>query len=314
MKDKMLVFFSILAPIIVLLLYILFLGKMQVDNITTMIESGAFDDILIQITDTEMVQSGLKIAINNWMIAGVMSVSCLTVAFNSCATMVRDRARGKINDIFSAPIPKWIVFLSYIFSSFLITFSICFAVLFFGMIYLACSGGLVMTFGTFASIVGITILSVMSASFFMVLIVSFIKTESALTSFNSVFSTVIGFLIGAYLPIGMLPKPVQYLCLFIPGTYSSGLFRILFMQGPIHYLSGVLGITNADVNRLLSSYKVNMEFFGMPVSILAMILVLIGSIVVFASLVMILYSNKKTNFFSIKKKIHKKSSKKKKRA
>lgn len=304
-KDKWMVFFSILAPVIVLLLYILFLGNMQVDNITTMIQSGRFDYILDKVDPAMLettLKSGLKIAINNWMIAGVMSVSCITVAFNSCTTMVRDKTMGRINDVFAAPIPKWVVFFSYICSSFLITFTICFAVLFFGIIYLACTHGLVLSIGGFFCILGCTVLSVLSASFFMVILVSFIKTTSALTSFNSVFSAVIGFLIGAYLPIGMLPKPVQYLCLFIPGTYSSGLFRTLFMQGPVDYLSRALGVTYADVNALLSSYKVNMEFFGMPVSTLAMILVLIVSIIVFAALIIIFYSNKRTNYFAMAKK------------
>ncbi len=302
MKDKMMVFFSMLAPVIVLLLYILFLGKMQVDNIDNVIRSEeTFKNLLEGVSDAE-ITSAIQMIINNWMIAGVISVSCITVAFNASTVMVRDRDRGTIDDVLAAPIPRWVLYLSYILSTFVITSCIVCAVLIFAMIYLAATGGFLMSFVTFLKLLLATFLSILSSSFFMVLIISFIKTESALTSFNSVFSALIGFLIGAYTPVGMLPKPVQYICCFIPGAYSAGLFRKIFMEGPINVFGKKLGISGAEVNQLLNDYKVELKFFNLTVSELAMWLVLIGSVVVFGSLVLILYSNKKTNFFDARRK------------
>lgn len=297
MKDKMMVFFSMLAPVIVLLLYILFLGKMQVDNIFTVLKTEeAFKDLLKGVPDLE-ITSAIQMIINNWMIAGVVSVSCITVAFNASTVMVRDRDRGAIDDVLAAPIPRWVLYLSYILSTFVITSCIVGFVLIFSMIYLAASGGFLMSFVNVLKLLLATFLSILSSSFFMVLIISFIKTESALTSFNSVFSALIGFLVGAYTPVGMLPKPVQYICCFIPGSYSAGLFRKIFMEGPINFFGKRLNISGKEVNQLLNDYKVELKFFDLTVSELAMWLVLIGSIVVFAAVVLILYSNKKTNFF-----------------
>lgn len=317
MKDKMMVFFSILAPVIVLLLYVLFLRKMQTDSMLAMLTPENLPktldpSILEKLTNAlngisrETKEAALQTLVSNWMLAGVMSVSCITVAFNACTSMVRDRERGTVNDVFASPIPRWVVYLSYILSGFIITFGICFAVLVIALIYLAAAGSLMMSFINFLQIVCTTVLSILSSSFFMVLIISFIKTEGALTSFNSVFSAVIGFLIGAYMPVGMLPKAIQYLCLFIPGTYSAGLFRHQFMKGPIAHFGTMLGLGKEEapevVNQILQSYSVNMEFFGMPVSVTAMVLVLIGSVLVFGALIWILYSNKKTNFFALTKK------------
>lgn len=59
MKDKMTVFFSLLAPIIVLVLYILFLGDLQVQNIMATIGDA--------VSETEV-----RALVNNWMISGVM--------------------------------------------------------------------------------------------------------------------------------------------------------------------------------------------------------------------------------------------------
>lgn len=304
MKDKTMVFFSILAPVLVLLLYILFLGKMQITGVRAELYA-TYPDLVAGLDDA-VVNRGLKMIIDNWMIAGVVGISCITVSFSSCTSMVRDRAYGTINDVFAAPIPKWVVFLSYILSGFFITFFIVMSIFMVGLVYLACTGGLSMSFVDFLAIFGTIILSILSASFCMVLIVSFIRSEGALTSFNSVFSALIGFLTGSYMPVGMLPQPVQIICGFVPGTYSSALLRQLFMEGPILKLSKLFNDMNKDaVNRLLSDYSIGMKFFGINVAPWAMVLVLIGSIVIFGALILILYSNKKTNFFALGKK-HKK--------
>ena len=298
MKDKMVVFFSVLAPIIVLLLYILFLGDMQVNSIMSQVSEKFGEGV-----DIEQVRSLANIMINNWMISGVMGVSCITVAFNANAIMVRDRERGNINDMLSSPIKTWVIYASYIISCFIITIVISFIVLFLSMIYLACSGSFFLSASDFFAIVGITILSVISASFALVLIISFFKSDAALASFNSIFTTVIGFLIGAYLPVSMLPAPIRYLTCFIPGTYSAGLYRNFFLRAPKEAMLGVLD--DEFVHSLMGEFSVEMEFFGMRINAGWMVFTLFLSILLFGGILIALYSKKKSAFFLIPKKIKK---------
>ena len=303
LKDKMMVFFSVLTPVIVLLLYILFLGDLQVDSILGVINDFGVGDF---VTKTDV-----KALINNWMIAGVMGVSCITVAFSANTIMVRDRERGNINDVLSAPVKRWVIYASYIISCFVITFCICFAILLISIIYLACTHGLMMSFVDFLAIIGITILSVVSSSFVTVLIISFIKTEGSLSAVNGLFSTAIGFLIGAYMPFSMLPSAIQYIACFIPGTYGAGLFRNFFVRGPIEALSAKLPADKLDlVNSLMSQYSLEMEFFGMKISVGWMVFALFLFIVLTGALLLIFYSNKKTNFFAMTKKHRKKKARK----
>ncbi len=288
----MTVFFSVLAPIIILLVYILFLGDLQANSIMDMFESQGYAGM---ITDTEV-----KAIVNNWMISGVMGVSCITVALNANIVMVRDRMSGNVNDIISSPVKRWVLYLSYIISCFLITFTICFIVLMLAICYLAGTGGLMMSFADFLTIVCVMVISVLSSSFFMVLICGFIKSTSALAALNGVFSAAIGFLIGAYLPFSMLPNYMQYIACFIPGTYSAGLFRNYFMGGIIRHLD----IPEDVLTNLLDSYF-NLDFFGHKITAGWMVLVILISIVLFASLIVIFYSNKRTNFFMVGKKLKK---------
>ncbi len=289
MRDKMAVFFSLLAPIIVLLLYILFLGKMQVDSIVNAITDASVDKAVIV--------SLANIMINNWMICGVLSVSCITVAFNACAIMVRDREQGNVNDVLAAPIKRWVLYASYVISTFVITLCIALIILAISMIYLVCTDGLFMTFIDFIAILGITVLSTLSAAFAVVLMLSFVKTSAAQSAFGSIFTTVIGFLIGAYLPVSMLPVPIQYLTCFVPGTYSAGLYRNFFLRGPMQKMLQVL--SPEIVQTLKTNYAIELQIFGARIPAWWMTFALTLSIVLFAVLMIIFYSNKKTNFFTM---------------
>lgn len=294
LKDKMTVFFSVLAPIIILLLYVLFLGKLQVDSIMTMLAESGIDSTL-----TTQDVTGI---INNWMIAGLMGVSCITVCINTNMVMIKDKATGNINDMLSSPVKRWVIYLSYIISCFVVTLAICLVVLLLAIVYLACTGGLMLSFVHFLAIVGITILSTLSSAFFMVLLCSFIKTTNALAALNGLFSTAIGFLIGAYLPFSMLPGAMQYIACFIPGTYSVGLYKEYFLSGYMQFLGDKLP-ADSEVFRLLNeNYSLSLDFFGHEVSTSWMAMVLVISIVLFAGVLAILYSKKKTNFFNATKK------------
>ena len=282
----MTVFFSVLAPII------LFLGDIQAQSIMSVFESQGYAGL---VTETEV-----RAIVNNWMISGVMGVSCITVALNANIIMVRDRMNGNVNDIISSPVKRWVLYLSYIISCFIITFTICFTVLMLAICYLAGTGGLMMSFADFLTIVCVMVISVLSSAFFMVLICGFIKSTSALAALNGVFSAAIGFVIGAYLPFSMLPNYMQYIACFIPGTYSAGLFRNYFMGGIIRHLD----IPEDVLTNLLDSYF-NLDFFGNKITAGWMVLVVLISIVLFGLLIVIFYSSKKTNFFMVGRKTKK---------
>ena len=300
-KDRPLVFFSILAPILVLVLYILFLGDLQVDMVMGQLENYNLDGVL--------TVADIRAIINNWMVAGLVGISCLTVCINTNMIMLKDKQFGTINDMLSSPVKKWVVYLSYIISSVLLTLMICFIVLILAIIYLACANQLFLSFADFLAIIGVTLISVISASFFMALICSFLKSPGSLSALNSVLGTVLGFLIGAYLPFSMMPPALQYVSCFIPWTYSVGMFKEYFLRGCIGFLEGKLPADSGIMDLLNDNFALSIDFFGTEVTTSWMTLILLLSIAVFGILLIVFYSNKKTNFFA--KKIKKKKIKQK---
>ena len=68
-RDKATVFFSLLSPLIVLMLYVFFLGDLQVMTVKSYFPEG------VQV-DEKLISA----FVDSWLIAGIMCVSSLTVA------------------------------------------------------------------------------------------------------------------------------------------------------------------------------------------------------------------------------------------
>ena len=103
LKDKANVFFSLLAPLIVLALYILFLGRVQEDGLLSALESmgvtGGREEI--------------SAFCDSWMLAGAMSCACITVPLCACGIMIQDKTRGISADLMVSPVARWVTPAAY---------------------------------------------------------------------------------------------------------------------------------------------------------------------------------------------------------
>ena len=246
LKDKMGVFFSLLAPLIVLGLYVLFLGDVQMQSI-----ESAFKDIPI---DNKL----LKNFVDNWMLAGVISVACVTVSFSAQEIVVKDREKGVLADMLCAPVKRYLLSIGYYISNVIITLTICTIVLAIAFVYMAISGWTMSAGEVFMSF-GLLVMSVLSSSAIISLICKIVKSSAQHSAIVGIISAAIGFFMGAYMPISIFPKAIQYVTLFIPATYSAGLFRELFMRGALEKIEEVIPQAGA---KLEESFSMQLDFFG----------------------------------------------------
>lgn len=246
LKDKMGVFFSLLAPLIVLGLYVLFLGDVQMQSI-----ESAFKDIPI---DNKL----LKNFVDNWMLAGVISVACVTVSFSAQEIVVKDREKGVLADMLCAPVKRYLLSIGYYISNVIITLTICTIVLAIAFVYMAISGWTMSAGEVFMSF-GLLVMSVLSSSAIISLICKIVKTSAQHSAIVGIISAAIGFFMGAYMPISIFPKAIQYVTLFIPATYSAGLFRELFMRGALEKIEEVIPQAGT---KLEESFSMQLDFFG----------------------------------------------------
>ena len=272
-KEKANVFFALLAPLIVLALYVLFLGRIQVDGILASLGDGA----------TAEAEAAVQSFCNSWMLAGALSCACITVPLCACGVMVTDKTRGITSDFLASPVPRWMPAASYFASVVLAGLAIGGAVLGVCFVWLAASGSWFLSAADVFGCIGTVVLSVLSSSAFLTFLIGFVRTQGAFTGVNVILGTVVGFLIGAYMPLTYFPLGVQYFTL--PGSWSAGMFRSFLMRGTLGEVAEVTSQPFADA--LGREFSMTLNGFGTELGLPVMAAVLAGSVVLFAALALL---------------------------
>ena len=271
LKDRMAVFFSLLAPIIVFLLYVLFLGDLQEDTVMSFFPEG------VAVPD-----DAVSAFVNSWMVSGVLGTACFTVSFSANTIMVQDKCRGQIRDCLVSPVKRTTVTVAYFAFNFIVTVAVVTFVTLLCFVYLAATGGFRMSAGEAFATLGNVAFSALSSTLFSVFVCSFFRTEGALSGFIGIVSAAIGFLIGAYMPLSAFPDGVEYIAALLPGTHSAGLFRNFLMSGALADLTA--GLPQAAYDGLMDAFSMRLDLFGRAAGTDVMALYVAGSILLFAAL------------------------------
>lgn len=282
-KNKTTIFFSLVAPILILVIYILFLGDMQLSL------------VLESYPELNLSTSEVKGIINAWVISGIVGISLLTVALNSMFIAISDRERNIINDFKASPVKSVNLTLSYFISAFIITFILATLFIIIGNVYLIITSGSMFFFSFLETlkIIGLLIVASLSSVITLMFITSFFNKTSTAASFTGIFTALIGFLIGAYLPVSFLPKNVASFANLLPGSQATALFRNIFMNKAFNS-PGV--INNVDVN-LINSLKdqfgFNIYIFNYELKPYVMVIYLILTTIIFFLLNVLVGKHKK---------------------
>lgn len=217
LRDKSQVFFSLLSMFIIIGLYALFLGDVQVQQIKQMV--GNID--------------GVRWLVDSWIISGIVAINTVNTTMFSLTTIVNDIESKVINDLYTAPIKKWQIAAGYIVSSWMTGILMSVISLGIGAIYIFSAGGELLSLLAILKLIGITVLSVISASSALFLVFTFINSPRTVGTIGSIVATLIGFVAGIYLPMGMLPEGIQTFMKAVPVTYTASMYRQVFMEEPL---------------------------------------------------------------------------------
>jgi multidrug/hemolysin transport system permease protein len=276
-RDRSAVFFSFLSVIIIIALYALFLADTQVKSLTSMV--GDVDDI--------------RFLVDSWIMGGLLAVNTVTVSLGALAVMVQDQENKAMRDFMTAPIRRTTIVLSYIISAIIIGVVITVVGLFVMEIYIMLAGGQMLSMAAMAKTIGILLLCVINSTAMLFFITSFVRSSTAFSTVSTITGTMIGFLAGIYVPIGVLPQGVQYVIEIFPTSHGAVMLRQLFMEVPLAKV-----FENAPAEVLEEYNKVfGVEFYvgGEPLSNQMMILYLSVVTVVFILLSIWRVRTMKTN-------------------
>lgn len=216
-RDKSLVFFSFLSVIIILGLYVLFLGEIQVSNIESQIG----------------FVNGIDALVYAWMLPGVIGVASLTLSLGNMGRLVDDTQTKTLLDFLVAPIKRSQLILSYMFSSIIIASFISILMFVASIFIVKWKGGPYLDFNQIVESLAIMALLILSSSLLSLIIASYVKTQNTYSVINTIVGTFIGFVTGAYMPMGIMPIFVQNMFNVLPISMGASLLRQVFLKNVI---------------------------------------------------------------------------------
>lgn len=272
-KDKLTLFFSLLGPLIVILVFLLFLKNIQVDAVL-----GYLRKIGIHGSGSNIKKEITKLVLND-MFGGVVATSIITVSFATCSKVVDDKISGVSRLYMASPIKSSILTGSYILAAFFTSFVINLAVYFISIIVLAAAGAFYMTIADVFINIALIFFGVMSATTIFIVLVEGLTKATQVTTLGSIIGATSGFFLGAYVPLSQLGNFVQKAVLMLPGTYTVNVLKEGYLKKAVVEVSKKIGDTNGALREV---FDWKLKYFNdNEVPIYASFLVLILSSLIF---------------------------------
>ncbi len=263
-KDKGMFFTSLITPLILLVLYVTFLGNVYRDTYTSNMP-GIDEKLINSLAASQLVSS-------------LLAVSCVTVSFCSNLLMVQDKVSGAIKDIQMTPVKRSTVALSYFMASALSTLIICFSALAVCFLYIGSVGWYFSVLDILLICLDVVLLVLFGTA--LSSIINFpLSTSGQGSAVGTIVSSGYGFICGAYMPISQFGKGLQNVISCLPGTYGTSLIRNHCTRGVLSEIEA-LGVPAEAMTGLRDMVDCNIYFFGNKVELSAMFAVLIISVAV----------------------------------
>ena len=266
-SDKSMFFASLITPMILLILYVTFLGRVFQNSLDQ-------DALGVALPD-----SVINAVVNGQILACLLAVCSVTVAFSSNLLMVNDKITGSAKDIDVSPVKSHTKSLAYFAATFISTIIINLVALVLCLIYIRTQNCWYYELKDVLLLFGDVVL----LSFFgtaLASVVNFrLKTQGQLSAVANIVSAGYGFICGAYMPISNFSALLRDTIMFLPSTYFMSLIKNHALTAPFQEMTKTEIPTQAiDAVKTALDYKIS--FFSHEVPLNMMYLIAITSIVV----------------------------------
>lgn len=223
-RDRANVFFSLLGALVLIGLYALFLGRLQVQTLQEQLPDA----------DTRDIQG----FVNAWVFAGITMITTLTTGLAALAVFVEDRTSGRFSDFMVSPLRRWQLVLGYLGSTLVVSVVMTVVIVVVGQIFLLSQGNPVISAANLGKLLGYVVLSSAAFAALSAFAVSFLRSVGAFSALSTVVGTLTGFLAGAYIPMGALPAGVVSFLNALPFAQSAMLIRRPFTASALTEIAG----------------------------------------------------------------------------
>ena len=252
-KDKGLLFTSLITPLILLVLYVSFLGNVYRDSFAIGFEGTvALSDEISRVIDG---------CVGGQLVSSLLAVSCITVAFCSNMLMVQDKVSGARTDLTISPVRPSLLALGYYIATAVATWLICIFALAAGLGYIAIIGWYLSVTDVLCLVGDVTLL-VLFGTALSSIVSYFLSSQGQISAIGSIISSCYGFLCGAYMPISSFAEGLRTVLSYLPFTYATSLLRNHTMRGAFAELEAQfegLGLPDAQTESLLDGVNILRE-------------------------------------------------------
>ena len=245
-KDKQSILFSLLASMIVLALYLLFLKDTFVNAMDSAINQFPGLSSLIDKNDKDMFA-------NLILLTGILGSAMITVPYNCLITLVKDRENKVDYDILATPLKRGQIILSYFVSAAFSSVILTGIILAVGLVTICMHGDIYLGTIDILKGFGVVALGSISATSIFMIVVLFLKSVSASGAFFGLLSAVSGFIIGAYIPISQFSEAIQTICSIFPASQITIVLRNVLINGLLEHMNTTLD--GVDQGMFVTSIK-----------------------------------------------------------
>lgn len=270
-RDRSAVFFSLLASFIIIGLYVLFLGDVWSSNFSQFANAREIMD--------------------SWVMAGLLAITSVTTTMGAFSIMVNDKTQKINKDFYSSPVSRKSIAGGYVLGALIIGFIMSMVTLVFAEIYIVAEGGAFLSFTALIKVILLILLADLTNTSMMFFITSFFESENAFSTASAVIGTLIGFITGIYLPIGVLPDAVQVIIKVFPPSHAAVLLRQTMMEDVM--ATSFANVPAQYVNEFKEMLGVTFQFGGNEISFMTSIIFLLAAAAVFFALAVFHLSRKK---------------------
>ncbi|MDR1187669.1 MAG: ABC transporter permease [Bifidobacteriaceae bacterium] len=237
LRDRVSLFFSKLAPLILVILYVGFFGAMYKDSLTQ--------------GDYALPPGSADAFVDWWLIAALVAVTAMTTPIMGLAHMAEDKASGRLADFQVAPLRGRALMAGYVLSIFVFACAMSIGIGVVGLVYAALQGHDLPSLPRLASALAATAVSALVFAAFAAMVGSFVSSNGAASAVSTILGTFSGFLAGAYVPVGLLGSGTTSVIASLPFGQSATLVRDLLAG---EALDSMTSGAPASVNTDLRSY------------------------------------------------------------
>lgn len=223
-RNRALVFMSLLSAVILLLLYLLFLGSLQLESLREALPATSDNDIAW--------------FVGSWVYSGIVMITTLSTGLAALGAYVDDRVSGRFKEFRVSPLHRWQLILGYQLSAVVVATLISVVVLLGGALLLRLLYGHSPAPLELLTALGLILLLSMTFAALSSFLLTFVSTQGAYTAFSTIVGTLLGFLAGAYLPLGLLSPTMANVLNVLPFSPAAMLLREPLAGSALDNLTG----------------------------------------------------------------------------